>query len=149
MFFIISFTDRSLVEKMRYWIVFSMWDQGTVISQSSICFQKLKWMVKMLSRCTNGLRYLFLDLNKKKYGNLSNVETVWESCMKVVCSHLRTSLFHRIMAHQLSFSVGVEPGTLRFRIEVITNYTTLPQLIDYMLPKCSMSRGDRAMHCTK
>ena len=28
--------------------------------------------------------------------------------------------------------IGVEPGTLRFRVDVTTHYTTAPQLIDYM-----------------
>ena len=35
---------------------------------------------------------------------------------------------------------GVEPGTLRVRVDVIIHYTTLPQLVDYMSPGCSISR---------
>ena len=33
---------------------------------------------------------------------------------------------------------GVEPETLRFRVDVITHYITLQQLIDYMSPECSI-----------
>ena len=32
-------------------------------------------------------------------------------------------------------SAGVEPGTLRFRVDVITHYTTVPQLVAYISPE--------------
>ena len=35
--------------------------------------------------------------------------------------------------------VGVEPGTLRFRIDVINHYASAPQLIEYVSADCSMS----------
>ena len=34
--------------------------------------------------------------------------------------------------------IGVEPGTLWCRVDVITHYTTALQLIDYMSQECSM-----------
>ena len=41
--------------------------------------------------------------------------------------------------------IGVELGTLGFQAEVITHYTTAPQLIDYMSPEFNAPR-DTAMH---
>ena len=36
-------------------------------------------------------------------------------------------------------SIGVEPGTLRFRVDVITHYTKPPQLVDYISLQWLMS----------
>ena len=38
--------------------------------------------------------------------------------------------------------IGFEPGALRFRVDVITHYTTAPQLIDYMSREVNVLR-----HC--
>ena len=45
--------------------------------------------------------------------------------------------------------IGVEPGTLRFRVDVITHSTTAPQLIDYMSPECLMPLGTELYICAK
>ena len=45
-----------------------------------------------------------------------------------------------IISHELVL-IGVEPGTLRFRVDVITRYTTAQHFIGYMSPECSMSLG--------
>ena len=60
-----------------------------------------------------------------------------ELCILVITKKVLTSNKKRLSAELVL--IGVEPGTLRFRFDVITHYTTAPQLIDYMSLECSMS----------
>ena len=45
--------------------------------------------------------------------------------------------------------IGVEPETMRFRVDVITHYTTAPQLIDYHVTRVLNAPRDRAMRYVK
>ena len=57
------------------------------------------------------------------------------TAMFVLCENGLSLLRNIIITSAELVLIGVEPGTLRFRVDVIAHYTTAPQLIDYMSPE--------------
>ena len=64
-----------------------------------------------------------------------NVISIWS--ILIISQDKLFSPYHGSSAELVM--VGVEPGTLRFQVDVITHYTTALQLIEYMPSVCSMS----------
>ena len=64
-----------------------------------------------------------------------NVISIWS--ILIISQDKLFSPYHGSSAELVM--VGVEPGTLRFQVDVITHYTTALQLIEYMPSECSMS----------
>ena len=117
---------------------------------------KVKQFIKVLS-CILELN-LIISLHFVTIGNVSTSSTrlgfiqhfrrifllSWGKYipLKVITSYGKlVSPYHGSSAELML--VGVEPGTLRFRVDVIT---TAPQLINYMSPECSMSLGTELLY---